>query len=341
MSRIAWIDHAKGLCIVLVVVLYAAGMAEEAAGGEGWLQYVVSFAQPFRMPGFFLVSGLLLSFSMAQDWRTYLDRKVVHFAYFYLLWLVILIAFEAPWLAAERGWSGVGELYLRSLVRPYSMLWFIYLLPVFFLATRLLRQASPAAVWLLAAVLQAAQLDTDIKVLDRFSMYFVYFYTGYAAAPRIFALAERVRAHPAPALAGLGAWGLLNAWLVFAGHAALPVVSLALALLGSAALVAGSALFSPARISTPLAYCGRQSLIIYLAFFIPLTLTHKLLFKAGWIADPGWAALVAAAGGIGGALALHHLAKGTRLAFLFERPACWFISPAAPRRVPSGAAGEG
>jgi uncharacterized membrane protein YcfT len=25
-----------------------------------------------------------------RDWRIYLDRKVVHFAYFYMLWLVIL-----------------------------------------------------------------------------------------------------------------------------------------------------------------------------------------------------------------------------------------------------------
>ena len=337
MRRIAWIDHAKGLCIVLVVMLYAVEMAEHAAGEEGWLRHFVSFAKPFRMPDFFLLSGLLLSFSIAQDWRTYLDRKVFHFAYFYVLWLAILVAFESPWIAAKAGWAGVGELYLESLVRPYSLLWFIYLLPVFFLATRLMRRASAVLVWLLAATLQAAQLDTGFKVFDRFAMYYVFFYTGYAAAPLIFDLAERVRARPALALAGLGAWALLDAWLVLAGHAGLPVVSLALALLGAAAVVAIAALLCARPAAAPLAHCGRHSLAIYLAFFVPLTLTHKLIVKAGWISDPGWTALIATAGGIAGALALDRATKDTRLDFLFKRPSRLRISPARARVTASPA----
>jgi uncharacterized membrane protein YcfT len=47
---------------------------------------VVAFAKPFRMPDFFLISGLFLARVIDRDWRTYLDRKVVHFVYFYLLW---------------------------------------------------------------------------------------------------------------------------------------------------------------------------------------------------------------------------------------------------------------
>ncbi len=326
MKRIAWIDHAKGLCIILVVMLYAAGAREPGTGGAGWLEHAVSFAKPFRMPDFFLVSGLLLSFSIAQGWRTYLDRKVAHFAYFYVLWLAILIAFESPWIAAEAGWPGVAWVFTRSLWHPYSMLWFIYLLPVFFLATRVLRPASPMLVWLLAAALQSAQLDTGLKVFDKFAAYYVFFYTGYAAARRILALAERVRARPAIALGGLAAWAALDAWLVFAGYAGAPVVSLALALLGAGAVVAVSALICASATAAPLAYCGRNSLAIYLAFFIPLTLTHKLIVKTGWIADPAWTALLATAGAIAGALALRRLTAGTRLAFLFERPARFSIA---------------
>jgi hypothetical protein len=37
------------------------------------------------MPDFFLISGLFLVRVIDRDWRTYLDRKAVHLAYFRLL----------------------------------------------------------------------------------------------------------------------------------------------------------------------------------------------------------------------------------------------------------------
>jgi uncharacterized membrane protein YcfT len=58
---------------------------ETAAGKTGWLHPLVEFARPFRMPDFFLISGLFLAQVIDRPWRQYLDRKVVHFAYFYLL----------------------------------------------------------------------------------------------------------------------------------------------------------------------------------------------------------------------------------------------------------------
>ena len=71
-----------------------------------------------------------------RDWRTYLDRKVVHFAYFYVLWVTIQFGFKAPGFAAEHGWSHVGLLYLESFIEPFGTLWFIYLLPIFFVVTK-------------------------------------------------------------------------------------------------------------------------------------------------------------------------------------------------------------
>ena len=44
---------------------------------------MVAFAKPFRMPDFFLISGPFLGQVIARDWRMFLDRKVVHFAYFF------------------------------------------------------------------------------------------------------------------------------------------------------------------------------------------------------------------------------------------------------------------
>lgn len=275
---------------------------------------------------------MLLTLAIHRDWRTFLDRKVLHFVYFYVLWLTILVAFESPWIAAKTGWPGVGELYLRAFVRPYSMLWFIYLLPIFFVLTKALHRAPPALVWLCAAALQAAQLETDFKILDKFASYYVFFYSGYLLAPYLLRLADAVSARPAAALACLALWGLLEGYLVFADYALLPGISLALGLIGAAAVVAVSALMARTRVFAPLAYCGRNSLVVYLAFAIPLVVASKLLFSSGLIKDVGSIAALVTLASIAGALALHRLVRDTALRFLFERPARFRLAPVNARR---------
>lgn len=332
-SRIDWIDCAKGCCIFLVVMLYAYELAAGAAGQGGWLGAVVAFAQPFRMPDFFLLSGLLLGRTLERDWRTYLDRKVVHFAYFYVLWMTALFAFESPWLARSQGWAAVPAAYLEAFVNPYSMLWFIYLLPVFFVVTKLARDVPAAVVWTIAAALQVAHLDTGVKVLDKFAAYYVFFYTGFVAAPWIFRLAQAAREHRGRALAALAVWALVNGTLAFGGYSTAPLVSLALGLAGAVALTTLASLACRLRLLRPFAHFGEQSLVIYVAFAIPMAVTRELLERVALVQDVGWVALLSTLGGIGGALIAHALVKGTRLRFLFERPRRFGVPRAAPLRA--------
>src|ERR1700730_5977803 len=202
-SRVDWVDYAKGICIVMVVMMHSVLGTELAAGQTGFMHLLVAFAKPFRMPDFFLISGLFLSVVIDRDWRSYLDRKVVHFAYFYLLWVTIQFGFKAPSFAAESGWSHVGFLYLESFIEPFGTLWFIYLLPIFFFVTKLTRKMPPAAVWVLAAALEMAHVLTGWTAIDEFCARFVYFYSGYLCADYVFALSDRARAKRAPALVGL------------------------------------------------------------------------------------------------------------------------------------------
>src|SRR6202042_531867 len=111
---------------------------------------VVAFAKPFRMPDFFLISGLFLAQVIDRDWRTYLDRKVVHFVYFYLLWTALQFFFKAPMLAEQHGIAGTAGLYVESFWDPFATLWFLFLLPIFFAVTKLARSLAipPVMVWL-------------------------------------------------------------------------------------------------------------------------------------------------------------------------------------------------
>ena len=203
----------------MVVMMHSTLGVGQAAGGEGWLHLAVAFAQPFRMPDFFLISGLFLAQVIDRDWRTYLDRKVVHFFYFYLLWTAIQFALKAPGLAQGHGLTGVAWLYLETFWEPFGTLWFIYLLPVFFVLTKVLHtlRIPPLAIWLVAAALEIAPIHTGYTVIDEFAARFVYFYTGYILAARIFVLAEQSQRVPEAALAGLTIWALLNGLLVFGG----------------------------------------------------------------------------------------------------------------------------
>src|SRR6201991_2135308 len=153
-DRVDWVDYAKGICIVMVVMMHSVLGVELASGQTGFMHAVVMFAKPFRMPDFFLISGLFLPLVIDRNWRTYLDRKFVHFAYFYVLWVTIQFGFKAPGFAAEQGWGHVGYLYLESFIEPFGTLWFIYLLPVFFVVTKLTRGIPAIMIWAAAAALE-------------------------------------------------------------------------------------------------------------------------------------------------------------------------------------------
>src|SRR5258707_10259819 len=159
-TRIDWVDYAKGICIAMVVMMHSVLGVEAAAGQTGFMHVLVAFAKPFRMPDFFLISGLFLSVVIGRDWRTYLDRKLVHFAYVYVLWVTIQFGFKAPSFAAESSWAHVGLMYLGSFIEPFGTLWFIYLLPVFFVATKATRGMPPLAIWAMAAALEMTHVAT-------------------------------------------------------------------------------------------------------------------------------------------------------------------------------------
>jgi uncharacterized membrane protein YcfT len=279
------------------------------------------------MPDFFLISGLFLSVVINRDWRTYLDRKVVHFAYFYVLWVTIQFGFKAPSFAAESSWSHVGLLYLESFIEPFGTLWFIYLLPVFFVATKATLRVPPLALWFTAAALETMHVASGWTVIDEFCARFVYFYSGYLFATYVFALSDRARARPAFALAGLALWTLLNGGLVVSGFSEWPVISLALGLAGASAIVVAGTLLARAHRLDGLRYCGEHSIVIYLAFFLPMAATRTLLLKSGLIHDIGAISLIVTVVGVLGALAIWWAARGTRANFLFERPAVFWIAP--------------
>ena len=341
-NRLDWVDAAKGLSIILVVMMHSAYGVGEETGGTGVLHWIIAFATPFRMPEFFLISGLFLSLVIARDWRLYGDRRVVHYLYFYALWALLQIAFKVGLGAGDP--IGATTQLVLALVEPYGVLWFIYMLAVFSAATKLLWQAK-APHWLVlgaGAALQIAPVASGSSIVDMFAEYFVFFYAGYALAPAIFRLVDWADANPLKALAGLVGWAVLNGLLVFSpgfrllpnhvemGLAGLPGLRLVLAFAGSLALCAAAALLLKLPFMTWLRWLGSKSIVVYLAFSIPMAVSRTVLIKLGMIEDTGIISIIVLLAAMVAPLLLYGLIQWTGWGkFLFERPA-WAHLPGTP-----------
>lgn len=331
-TRHDWVDMAKGLSIFLVVTMYCAASVGEDTGQSGFLHWSIAFAMPFRMPEFFLLSGLFLGRVIDRPWRLYLDRRVVHYFYFYVLWALIHIVFKVALVGRDPG--GAIQALAFAAIAPYGVLWFIYMLGVFGLAAKALHVLR-APQWLVlaaAAGLQVASIHTGSYLIDQFAEYFIYFQAGYVFAPRLFALANWAEQKTLAALGVLAAWAAINAVMVFSpgfrmdpvhiemGWAALPGLHLILALAGSAAICMASALLVRLAWMDWLRWLGSKSLIIYVAFVLPMGVARIALLRFG-ITEPNLVSLVTMVAAIPAPLilwwAVQKLGVGK---FLFERP---------------------
>ncbi|MFT3988713.1 acyltransferase family protein [Aestuariivirga sp.] len=319
--RIDWVDYAKGICIILVVMMHSTLGVEKAAGELSSLNSFIEWARPFRMPDFFMISGLFLAARIDKPWAGYLDSKVLHFAYFYLLWMTIQFLTKGYGLYQDGGVTGLAQNYALGLIEPFGTLWFIYMLAIFFVVVKALRRVPPLAMFAAGAVLEMSHLNTGWLLIDEFAARFVYFYAGFWLASHIFAFASRVDARPmAVIFAGLVIWGFGNAFVVHHGWSQLPGVSLVLGFIGALAVVSSGVLLSKTRLAQPLRYCGQNSIVIYLAFFLFMAGARSLLLKTPLAGDLALVSLLVTAAGVVGPVLLFWATRNTWASFLFRRP---------------------
>lgn len=340
-SRLDWVDAAKGISIILVVMMHSAYGVGTETGSAGYLHYVIGWATPFRMPEFFLISGLFLSQVIGRDWLRFTDRRAVHYLYFYALWAVLQIAVKVGLGAGD---PVTALSYIAwAIVEPYGVLWFIYMLAIFSLATKLLFElrAPHWAVLAVGALLQMSPIQTPSGIVNEFAAYYVYFYAGYALAPHIFRIVAWAQDNAAIAVAALVAYALVNGLLVFTGgfemtpshavmgYAALQGLHLILAFAGSIALCVTAALLLKLPFMDWLRWLGAHSIVVYLSFSIPMGASRALLLKLGVDETSLLSTLVLLTAVISPLILYWFIQKTGWFRFLFERPS-WAHLPGAP-----------
>jgi uncharacterized membrane protein YcfT len=320
-SRIDWVDYAKGICIILVVMMHSTLGVEKAIGQTGHLHGFIEWATPFRMPDFFLISGLFLARRISVPWRSYLDTKVVHFAYFYILWMTIQFAMKGPGMVMEEGALSTLGTYALGLVEPFGTLWFIYLLAIFFVVTKALKDVPPLMVFIAAALLEMLPLHTGWMVIDEFAARYVYFFAGYWLAPHIFKWAEQLWVRNAFAIMALVyIWSVINSYAVLSGYSTAPLVGLFLGFAGAGAVITTGVLLARTGLAEWLRYLGANSIVLYLSFFLFMAVTRSVTLKLMPTINVDVLAAVTTTAGVIGPVLLFWAVRGTKLSFLFKRP---------------------
>lgn len=268
-TRLAWVDAAKGLSILLVVAHHAVSFLHTSGLAPPAVVVANTALASMRMPLFFLVSGLFVAGPLAASWRTMLHKRVVFFLHLFVLWTLIRFAFfHIPAVAAVDPYvddTDVVALAL-ALVIPGSGMWFIYALALFAVIAKLVKGAP---VWLqlgvagvLSAFVGAEVLQVESEVWERMARHLFFFLLGWharALVERVARASTAVRVTVAAAACVGGAAGA-----VALGIRWIPGVAFGLNVLAVTFGVLFAAWISRYRLGRPLVVLGAQTLPVYL-----------------------------------------------------------------------------
>ena len=229
-----------------------------------------------------------------------------------------------------------------TLIEPFGTLWFIYLLPIFFVVIKLdAARAVAGRSGSSAPRSKSPHIDTGWTVIDEFAAPLrLFLHRLHLRAAHLRARRARAGTSRCNGVAGAARSGRLvnGTWCIAATPAARSSRSRS-GLLGAAAVVAVAALMARSDLFEPLRYCGEQ-FDRHLSRLLPADGgdPHRCCSRPASITDLGTISLIVTAAGVIGALCCYWAVRDTRLGFLFERPGLfWLARPpqAAPALQPA------
>lgn len=128
-NRLLWVDYAKGIGIILVVLghenrgLIAAGFIEEF---ELFSKYLDNYIYAFHMPLFFFLSGIFFLSSAKANTGTFFSKKIATIVYPYFVWSFFQGGVEVFFSKYTNGNTSWGEIV--SFWEPRAQFWFLFAL---------------------------------------------------------------------------------------------------------------------------------------------------------------------------------------------------------------------
>lgn len=319
--RIAWVDYAKGIGIILVVVGHVLrGLQKTPVHVPGW-EFADTWIYAFHMPLFFYLSGLFAEHSCHGTFGQYFGGKARRILWPYFVWTVFQEAF--------RHLAGSSPLRVADLwtivYRPVMQFWFLYvlfLLLVLYAAWRM--SGGPWQLFVALAFALNLSLAFGVNYGPWGVIYQMWLNIPYLALGVLVAglgKLDYVESFGTPALAAMAVCGYLAIASAVSFHVSgLAFAVVPLAAVGIFSSVALSGCLARWRPAAGVAEFGVLSLEIFVAHTIFASAFRQALLAAGIRS----ATLHVAGGvaiGLAGPVVLHALFKRFHLLFLFSLPA--------------------
>ncbi len=132
-SRLSWIDYARGIAIILVCYRHVFEGSKEAGlpvGNYNFLEYANIFLYSFRMPLFFIISGIFITKSLQKKGiKLYIENRVRSILYPYFVWGFIQLSLQIIFTKYTNGHPTVSSyLNLFYMPREVAQFWYLYAL---------------------------------------------------------------------------------------------------------------------------------------------------------------------------------------------------------------------
>jgi len=132
-ARLNWIYYARGIAIILVTYRHVfEGMKESglAVGDYPFLEYANIFFYSFRMPLFFIISGIFVALSVQKRGvKKFIDTRARSVLWPYFLWGFIQLTLQMAFSRYTNGQPTPGSyLNLFYLPREIAQFWYLYAL---------------------------------------------------------------------------------------------------------------------------------------------------------------------------------------------------------------------
>jgi fucose 4-O-acetylase-like acetyltransferase len=282
-ERIAWLDAARGIGIILVVTFHAVGGMLQAGllSRDGIFGDAFYIVYTFHMPLFFYLSGLLLKDRLQKSPKLLVTSSVKRLLYPYFLWgyIQVLVIFSLGKFVntpISLGWLDL----ISPLWSPPSQFWFLYVL--FFLQLIAVVSLTLWNDFVLLGMAVLFRIAVSIfvfpDVLASIGLFDIFFVAGVFTGPRMKNWANAIRF---PGMVSI----LLFALTIFLAAENLrsgvwywSAYTLPAGILGTLAVLTLSAV--PQVGSNPLlGLLGRRALTIFLAHVLCVAGTRIVLVK--------------------------------------------------------------
>ncbi|WPV65121.1 acyltransferase [Chitinophaga sp. LS1] len=218
-NRLAWIDYARGIAIILVLyrhIFEGISRSGVEASQFKWLENANIIFYSFRMPLFFILSGVFIGKSLAKrGMKSLIVNKFNILLYPYLLWSALQITIQiclSGLVNADRGWADYGYIFIYP--RRIDQFWYLYALFNVTVLYILTKEKLRLKIWHQLLIGLAAYMYSSYVSVHHIDLGFIYdichFYIFFAIGELV---ADQILDSTKYPL--YGSWGLFAALLPF------------------------------------------------------------------------------------------------------------------------------